>query len=813
MASQFNEKVAMDLKQWSGRWILHIIDMWSRYTISVFIDRKRSNDVINAVMQHWIGIFGVMGSIMTDNGGEFSSDEMREIMSILNVRVITTAAESPFQNGLCERVHAVTDMMLLKLQEDNAKTDSQTLLCWANMARNSLQMWNGFSSHQLVFGKNPKLPGILTDGLPALDGTTSSEIFAKHLNALHDSRHAYIQTESNERIRRALRGKVRAAEEIYERGDMVYYKREGKERWLGPATVVFQDGKVVFVRHGGVFVRVSPNRLNRIHDKVDRTESRENTDACEEHKDSINETTKEEMPFTEVIPNPEDPEVNENRGTNIANGRANPDQERGEPQSVKVNDIIRYKVDDEWVTGTILGRAGKTIGKYKTWYNVRNEDNEERSVDLKIVEWEKIHETEINIAATTKSKKPESKEISIAKENELEKLVQFDTYEEVTDCGQKTLSMRWVLTCKDGKHKARLVVRGFEEKDLEIPVDSPTVGKGAMRLFISLAALENWILKTTDIKSAFLQGKALERDIYVKPPKESKTPQNMIWKLKHGLYGLKDGARQFYDSVKDELLTLGFTQCKLDPALFYLLKDNKLSGLICCHVDDFLHAGDKYFERLMEKVRRRFYAGKVEEKTFKYIGFQVKQMENMVILDHSDYIEKVKNKTLDPERASHKNEPLDEQEQTNFRQLIGQLNWAVQGSRPDMAFEMISMSTKLKQGKVEDLIRATKKVSRLKDIKSFIKFPKLNKESELKVVVFTDASLGNINDGTGSTGAYIIWLMDHSGRCCPISWNAHKIKRVVRSTLAAEALSLEEGLEASFYLFSLIILYNHFSKF
>ena len=54
------------------------------YTISVFIDRKRSNDVIHAVMQHWIGIFGVMGSKMTDNGGEFSTDEMREIMSILN---------------------------------------------------------------------------------------------------------------------------------------------------------------------------------------------------------------------------------------------------------------------------------------------------------------------------------------------------------------------------------------------------------------------------------------------------------------------------------------------------------------------------------------------------------------------------------------------------------------------------------------------------------------------------------------------------------------------------------------------------------
>ena len=178
MASRFNEKIAMDLKQWKGRWILHIIDMWSRYTVSVFIQRKRSNDVINALMQRWVAVFGVMESIMTDNGGEFSSDEMREVMSILNVRLITTAAESPFQNGLCERVHAVTDTMLLKLEEENQHTDSGTLLCWANMARHSLQMWNGFSSHQLVFGQNPNLPGIMTDKLPALEGKTSSEVFA-----------------------------------------------------------------------------------------------------------------------------------------------------------------------------------------------------------------------------------------------------------------------------------------------------------------------------------------------------------------------------------------------------------------------------------------------------------------------------------------------------------------------------------------------------------------------------------------------------------------------------------------------------------
>ena len=72
-----------------------------------------------------------------------------------------------------------------------------------------------------------------------------------------------------------------------------------------------------------------------------------------------------------------------------------------------------------------------------------------------------------------------------------------------------------------------------------------------------------------------------------------------------------------------------------------------------------------------------------------------------------------------------------------------------------MSFEMVQLSTKL-QGKVEDLLSAIKKVNRMKDINSFLTFPKLNKSLEIKVIVFTDASMGNINNGTGSIGAYIV---------------------------------------------------------
>lgn len=91
------------------------------------------------------------------------------------------------------------------------------------------------------------------------------------------------------------------------------------------------------------------------------------------------------------------------------------------------------------------------------------------------------------------------------------------------------------------------------------------------------------------------------------------------------------------------------------------------------------------------------------------------------------------------------------------------------------------------------------KLSGDRDIKSRLFFPSLSQKLECKILVFTDASLGNINDGTGSVGAHIIWLVDSEGNCCPITWQANKIKRVVRSTIAAEALSLLEGLEASYY--------------
>ena len=112
------------------------------------------------------------------------------------------------------------------------------------------------------------------------------------------------------------------------------------------------------------------------------------------------------------------------------------------------------------------------------------------------------------------------------------------------DEGQQVLSVRWVITekLKDGQPiiKARLVVRGFEEDLLE-RTDSPTCSKESQKLILALIATLGWKCKSVDVKTAFLQSDIIDREMYVRPPKEF--DEGKIWRLNKCVYGLNDATR------------------------------------------------------------------------------------------------------------------------------------------------------------------------------------------------------------------------------------------------------------------------------
>lgn len=788
IANRFNQVVTLDLKKWDEEHILHMIDMWSRLTVSVFIPRKDPKIVTEKIMTNWVSTgYGIMESLYTDNGGEFNSEESREVASVLNVKLLATAAQSPFQNGLNERNHYITDNMLQKMIEDYPGIPKETLLIWANVAKNSLQMWHGFSSYQLVFGCNPTLPNVMTDKLPSLEGVTTSKVLCEQLNALHAAREAFIKSEANERIRRALRSKVRASEEYYSSGDIVFYKRDGKDKWLGPGKVLYQDGRVVYIKHGGYMVRVSPNRLvkaNKSQFDVDGTDM----------KDSAAE--KSEAPEnTEVIPEVpvDNTEVADESRPTVAD-----QSRRGVGVKVKSQDQIQYRsnTSDDWSNAVITGRAGKATGKYNNWYNIKTDNGDELYIDLQEVEWRKIEDEDVEAAYLNliPRKQHQQPECVQAKKTELQKLKSFDVYEEVADVGQSCISTTWVLWMKGETHRARLVARGFEEEQY-IQSDSPTVTKSSIRLIVAISAAMQWEVKTTDIKSAFLQGKRLEREIYLIPPGESDTPEGMIWRLKKCLYGLNDAARMFYASISEVLSRLGCIKSTLDPALFYCTRDNKLIGIMGSHIDDFIHTGTAEFENvIMEKLRDRFLAGKVESSVFRYVGFDVKQTESCVILDQNEYVNSLPMIKLSLERASQTSDPLSKKESTVLRSIAGKLNWIVQGTRPDVAFELIDLSTKFNKATVSDLNRAIKVLRKTQDGDAKLCFQALHNVKLWKLIVFTDASFASLNERIDSVGGHIIFLVGCGGKCSPLAWRACKLQRVVQSTIAAETLSLLNGL-------------------
>ena len=76
-------------------------------------------------------------------------------------------------------------------------------------ARNSLHNFSGYSPNQLVLRKYPCVPNVLEEIPPALEERSSSDNVCANLNAMNSARTYFIQSEADERVRRALLRQIR----------------------------------------------------------------------------------------------------------------------------------------------------------------------------------------------------------------------------------------------------------------------------------------------------------------------------------------------------------------------------------------------------------------------------------------------------------------------------------------------------------------------------------------------------------------------------------------------------------------------------
>ena len=105
-----------------------------------------------------------------------------------------------------------------------------------------------------------------------MENTTSSEIVQTHLQGLYKARQAFLQAESSERIRRALRHNVRSVNGRIEPGEKVFYQRDTKV-WRGPGNDIGRDGTTYLVKHGGNVVRVHQARIRKVASGILKSDS------------------------------------------------------------------------------------------------------------------------------------------------------------------------------------------------------------------------------------------------------------------------------------------------------------------------------------------------------------------------------------------------------------------------------------------------------------------------------------------------------------------------------------------------------------
>ena len=807
-SKNFNEVVALDVGEIEERKFLVMVDMATRYCQAHWIKDKKPETIIRTLYNGWFAIFGAPCKILSDNGGEFQNEKVRMMAEKWNIKLLATAAESPWSNGLCEKTVGVLKESLRKMRDDE-EVDLTIALMWVVSAKNCLVNNGGFSPNQLVFGKNPSLPNLMgeeSSNPASRERGLEESIIRDALNAMHKAREVFIKNESCNKIRIALNKKVREHKlEEAVVGDEVFYKRENEHEWRGPAKVVGVSGKTVVVKHGDSLREIARVHITRIQGRASGKE--------EMSEDMENNSMSGEIGATRV----DEPgaiagePLNEQEEENMVMGCRRKEREGDSEDSDEVDgksedpveELPRFRkgnrvralnkntgLMEEW---SILSLAGKRSSKYwadsynvqdletgdKGWVNLRDYSNIERIED----------EEEILLGF-------EDKRVVEAKEKELQSWRENDVYEEVEDVGQRAISTRWIVTekVKEGKKicKARLVARGFEEEMAEWEKDAPTCNAETLKFCLAIMKFKKWMCYSLDVKTAYLQGEDIQRDVYLKPPSEGEW--NGLWKLKKTVYGLKDAAKAWYGKVVKVVEELGGVRSRLEPNIFFWKEGHKVKGVLCTHVDDFCYGGTKSFlKETIGKLREKLKVGEQESRRFKYIGVMVEQRGGELSLNQWGYVNSIK----EPEaRRFGGNRVLSANELTEYRSVVGQLNWISLHTMPEISYSVSELSKAFKEGTTQDMRKLIKVVRKVKHIMGGVVLSELEEEN-LYWEAYADASFGNIEDGHTQLG-YIISLTDGKKRCT-IWWKSRKSRRIAKSTIEAEALSVGEAIEGLIY--------------
>ena len=395
----------------------------------------------------------------------------------------------------------------------------------------------------------------------------------------------------------------------------------------------------------------------------------------------------------------------------------------------------------------------------------------------------------------------------------------------------KVIPTRWVHTNKaepnqPRKLKSRLVVRGDLEDSSSMRCDSPTGSQLCLSLVFSMSATRDTTLWSGDISAAFLQGSQLDRILILSAPRGG-IPGVDLSKPRYYLvsttaYGTKDAPRGWFKTLDGSLKHEGFKAICFEPAAHVLHYEKQkhgkegVAGLLVVHVDDLLWTGGPEIEEKMVNIQKKYNFGKISKDDFVYCGRQVKKTPEGVEVTCPSIMDRVRPIFLETEQKKHLDRDVNEGLRGQLRSVIGSLAWFSRVCRPDLAYSVSKLQACVHAAKLRDVAYANKIIQIAKQSKEkglFYHRDTTNVEDAM-IVAIQDASHAADYDMSESgkklghrsqSGRLLCLAPRHfketkTGRLTLLEWHSTVLKRVCRSTLQAETLSLLAGSEEAEHL-------------
>ena len=396
----------------------------------------------------------------------------------------------------------------------------------------------------------------------------------------------------------------------------------------------------------------------------------------------------------------------------------------------------------------------------------------------------------------------------------------------------RTMTSRMILKWSknpDGspRAKARLIVRGYTDPDAlegKVVTSSPTTSRQSRTMLMSLSATLRWDMWTSDISTAFLQGKAQDRKLWVKLVGEGCAllgcDENTRMLLLKPCYGQLDAPRGWYLEAVDRLRSKKLRQHHLDPCCFLIyeqdfdasgswkeecreanpgvLGEHGLCGMIVLHVDDMLGAGcgqSECYKKVIAELQTVFSFREWKDgRNLEYCGANIDLItDHTWKFHHADFFRKVKPITYDKKRDM--GEMLSEKEVTQVRGLLGSLQWPAVQSSPHLQCSTSILSGQISQATVRTMHECNRLLKFAKEnVDVGLMYQPLCAPEDLRLVCFFDAAFATRTDGS-SQGGYLIMRVsrtvldgtEEEGAYHILDWKSFKTPRVARSSLGAEA--------------------------